>query len=439
LVISIAFLMEVSMARARKTPAKPKVEPPEQAGTVKIIQNERREYTAPQLGAATVAAEPPEIEEEEYRDPIQVFLDELDDEREGLVLRVEKLPSFQVDGKSGVRATRVFMGDFPFDEAIACNYLGVVQSLYGGGRYQFEIRRGGLSVQKRWTAEISAPRAQPVSGQVTRIEQGQPNQVQTSAPVDQVKALQEQFKLVGELLRLAKEVVPQQPPAAAAAQANPPDPAAQVEMAALTGKMSIIEGLIKSGNNPLAERLLEKFFGDGDAGGGSWAEVVKGVFEYIGPAIAPFAQVVGQMLMARMTGVAGGLAGAPAVSAAARGLGPALPSGPAINVQPEPPAGMSPAQHAVNGFFDKLIHDCTQGRTQTEVVDMLLDLGDTLVDPNAIAILSNVAYGEPAAICAQFPPLNTDIGKLWLAEMQRQFKEAMEPRGEEVTDAPLTN
>jgi hypothetical protein len=430
--------MEILMAKPRKVKETP-AEIEEIPGTVKVIRNERREYQIAQPAAVAAVSAEPELEEEESRDPLQAFLDGIDDEREGYVLRVEKLPAYNVDGKSGVKATKVFQGQFQLDDEIYSNYLTIVQNLYGGGRYQFEIRRGGLSVMARWTVEIAAPPVRPSLPSNQHSQQGQPNQVQTSAPVDQVKALQEQFKLVGELLRLAKEVVPQAPPAAAAAQANPPDPAAQVEMAALTGKMSIIEGLIKSGNNPLAERLLEKFFGDGDAGGGTWAEVIKGIFEYVGPAIAPFANVVGQMLMARMTGP-GGLAGAAPVSPVARGLGPA----PAIPVTAVPgqdtiPPGMSPAQHALNQFFDKLIHDCTQGRTQSEVVDMLLDLGDNLVDSNAIAILSNVAYGDPAAICPQFPPLNTEVGKLWLTEMQRQFKEAMEPRGEEIPDAPLTN
>jgi hypothetical protein len=425
-----ADLVESPKATA---PAEKTSPPP--AGQMRVVTNTRREFTEPIAPVAPPVEIPAGDLFDPDEDPMAAFLDELEESQQEFILRVERLPAYPTDPRTGVKADREFCGQMSFDSVVAVSYLTSVQQLYGPGRYQFELRRsnGRIVPGGRWTRQIAGVRdagapvvqAAPVQGAPAPQHVGGPP-VPAPDPMREFRSRLAEFKSLHEIFR---DLYPPAPPM----QQHTMDPEVAAQIAESKGKLEMLEKVMASGNKDLAERLLDKFIGGDDNSG--WAGVIQSLIETFGPVVAPLAQMLMQRAM--VSGAAGFSSGP--VPAEVRGIGPApaasdfSPAPPVITAQPQGPVGvpLSPVQK-VSRLLARIVTDANNGMTQAGVIEDLIDLDrdqNLRQDPQATGILIHLLTQPVDQVCAAFPPLNTPIGQAWLAELQRQYRDRMNGEG----------
>jgi hypothetical protein len=430
------------LARSRKAKeslepdVSPAVHAAPAAGSVRTVQTTRREFQEP-------ISQPQELEletEPAEEDDLETFLSQIEADQ-GYTLRIERLPSFPQDGKTGIRAERQFVCAIPFDRNTALNYESDIQSTYGGGDYQFQLKRG-LVIIKSWRCHIARPMTRP--GDVQPVHHQVSNGgVQASAPVDPTKAFRDQMTFMKEFVALSKELNPAPPTGAAPAAMDP-------AVAEMNGKMSIIEKLIAQPENPLSSQIISKLLGTSDDS--SWAGVVETILQEI---VAPAMPVIGQIIMARMAGVNpfAAVQQGPAPAAIGEGTGDAPqqgqsagpPAGQAVpSGQPGPVPVPSESQRAVQRILGRCISDCNNGFDSAGVIDDLLNVeNDPAVgaDTMAVATLQALIHQDPRFIATRVPPLNNERGIAWLTQFQIDWRAKTEPvpAGEGGTDAQGSN
>ena len=426
-------------ANALSEPEPPAVHAPVPAGSVRTVQTTRREFSE-QIGQGGQLEL--EAEEPTEADDLELFLSQIDSDQ-GYLLRVERLPNFSTDGKTGIRADRLFVCQIPFDRSTAVDYESQIQSSYGGGDYQFQLKQG-IRIVKSWRCHIARP--------VVRAGDPQPQPVhpnggvQPVAPIDPLAAFKQQMAFTKEFIALSKELNPAPVPGQAAAV----DPT----VAEMNGKLAIIEKLIAQPNNPLSTQIISKLLGTDDSSS-SWAGVVEGLIELAAPAVP----IIGQIIMARMTGV-----NPFAPSPAAQQLGPgtsveqapdANPAGPVpISGQPagSQQAGTaapipSESQRAVQRILGRCISDCANGFDSAGLIDDLLNVENdqaVAADPMAVATLQALINQPPAFIASRLPPMNNERGLAWLTQFQLDWRAKTEPvppggEGSSSDDEPLSD
>lgn len=176
---------------------------------------------------------------------------------ETLMLRIDRLPSFNQDGLAGVKADKVFCGIIPCTEEFFDDddYLIRIQNGYGPGDYWLTLRHKN-TIMQTWRESVGGftgptPQAGENGQHQPTIIYNQPPH-QTAAPLDPLAQLRGAFRIVKEFREDLGLVMP----ATAAAQAPPPAP--------LDPEVVLLQGL--ASNDKFMDKIqtgtIRKLFGD---------------------------------------------------------------------------------------------------------------------------------------------------------------------------------
>jgi hypothetical protein len=262
------------------------------------------------------AAAPAEQEiEEAFVDPIEEFLNQLPGQ--DYILRVDRLPYFDNQGRFGRGATRKFCGELTFD----LDYLTTMQSCFGPGSYSLTLFDGARHIVKRWPEHIDAPAATaPAALQFPAQPRPGPAPV---SPVQQVGELAN----FAEQLNTIRDAMGWGPPAQSQV-ITPQVP----EKTAEERQLELLLALVGK-NESIAAPIIDRFFGPPAKEPGIMeflAEVAKPLMPYIVQSMAAAANAA----RVQQPGQGPSPAAAPGPEPAAQLAGP--PGLPQIALVPSP-------------------------------------------------------------------------------------------------------
>lgn len=219
-------------------------------------------------------------DEEEFVDPVEQFLAQIDEEQ-GYVLRIDRLPQFRKTGIYGRGAPREFQGELPFSVQ---SYMLDIQALYGPGDYLLTLKETNGQFVKKWVEHIGAPvvpatqsgSAQAGSPVPAAFAQAQPSATQRDS-------LDEFIQTAEKISKLRKALGWEAEPAKARQQIETPTAPPERPL-----EERIIEKLLglAEKNEPLADRLLDKYLGTPESKEPGWMEIVGEIFKPLVPVLA---------------------------------------------------------------------------------------------------------------------------------------------------------
>jgi hypothetical protein len=220
-----------------------------------------------------------EIEEERPRRAKQSFRDKLRKKLDAngiggtasLKLRIDRLPYYEADGRTGLNAEKEFVRiiDCQEDYVLNDNYLDDVAKTYGPGAYWFTLRHG-TSILRNWHKKVSGP---PIPGAPTsQANDGAPlaavqaplfaHQFQQPHTQPQPRSFKQELKEFVETQELMRRLYTTEAPAAQAQPQLDPD---TLLLQVLSKDEAVMERVSKG--------VLGKLLGEQTGEGPTWAEV----------------------------------------------------------------------------------------------------------------------------------------------------------------------
>jgi hypothetical protein len=414
--------------------------------TRKVRVNEQRSYVDEEI--IDIEAEQIAIEEEQPPDPIVEFLRSLDTERV-LTLHAFVHPKYEIDGRVGTHAERVYVTSFNFTADETETYRSRIQYCYPqGGMFQFELRERGV-VLKKWHEKLSAapgheaPPKNPFpfpSPPVINIRT--PDQ-KVEPAVSPIQVLKDQFATMKEMVGIVKDLMP---------------PAPVVNVGETTNGQS-------NGDQPLGDRLLETVLIKALESGKTPADKIfeylangkrekPGFMDSLGPVLAEIAKGLTPVLSMgiqqymRSAGAAQAQAQgqpAPAVSEPAQ-----LEAGSAVPVMPS----LDPSERAWRRVVQRMLEDCFEhvqiraasavdGINVATAASAIVDLLDRFPEQltQVVEMLLQSPAEEVIEMCATLQP-NPQLAEAvktlaqqpaalnWIVELQTETKKIIAEGGE---------
>jgi hypothetical protein len=248
------------------------------------------EYVSPETGkpqaAISIPAREVPEEEEDYIDPIEELLNQIDEEQQFL-LRVDRLPEYARTGRSlGRGVATEYCDEFPFDP----DYMKLVQR-FGGGTYRLTLKNSSHKFVKQWKVHVANPVViQPATPHASVSASHSPaysqpvqqQQADSLAPLSQLAEVAKQLKAIKRDMgwepepQTVKEIV------------------RQAEVVEKPLEEKILEKLLglAEKNEPLADRLLGKYLGEEKHELG-WKEIIAEIAK-------PIVPLIGHLMIAQL-------------------------------------------------------------------------------------------------------------------------------------------
>lgn len=352
--------------------------------------------TQPQsLAPAQQTAPETKPEDDDDVDPIDRLLEDVEDNEQGYVIRVDRLPQYNQDGRVGRGAMRVFCDEIP----ATLDYLTAIKSSYGGGTYKLTLKDEIRRIVKQWAVTIAGD-------PVTAPKQNQPalpatiiatQPMSEGDELDRLIKLGEKYQRLRTLFGNSEEQQSNKLPASTVIDQVPQTIERSLEER-ITEK--IIDKVFDSGeqsNSTMIDRVIDKYFGAPEPKE-TWASIAGDLLKPLVPVLVPvltsaIARSAAQPAVVSAVGVPMQAARQPALSVAPRVEFP----------QPHPFVGRPDRSCEVCGLPDRSdIHQLAQSSTPTlekssneedepqmKLIDSLVDMLDACVqraaaDPEVI-------------------------------------------------------
>lgn len=372
----------------------------------------------------------PDTEEIEV-DPIDELLSQVDDENnQGYIIRVDRLPDYRKTGIWGRHAPVEFAGEIEANLA----YLPTIQTVFGSGDYRLTLQDENRQIAKRWKVHIGAP-VQTVTAQAARnaLATPAPIVIQQPAPATDahpVDPIEEFIKQAERLAKLRTALGWNEEPKRVA-QHEPPPPQEKPLEERIT--LLLLEKMIDKGDTGAVDTLLSKYLGPPK----EEPSLMSGLVELAKPLMPMFIQ----LMMAQMNrppqpaaqlppttpaSIPSQISGPPAPPVAGTPAVVAPPVGRTFSIGPALPPSQSqdPAERAYQIVIQHIVDNCRMNAGIAASCESIYELADTY--PQVAEFVGMLLQMPPANVVdmlVQQVPSAADIRALphvadWIATVQ---------------------